>query len=92
MSVNPRINITTINSIDTNTACFNRARYYDPSLERFLGEDPIGFEGGDYNFYAYVGQDPINLIDPTGLGWMDAIGRGKKGNKYNNANDCKVLS
>ena len=67
MSVNPRINITTINSIDTKTACFNRARYYDPSLERFLGEDPIGFSSGETNFYGYVGDSPINYIDPFGL-------------------------
>ena len=66
MSVNPRINITTINSIDTKTACFNRARYYDPSLERFLGEDPIGFSSGDFNFYRYVGNDPVLFYDPYG--------------------------
>ena len=67
MSVNPRINITTINSIDTKTACFNRARYYDPSLERFLGEDPIGFSSGDSNFYRYVGNSPISFFDSLGL-------------------------
>ena len=66
MSVNPRINITTINSIDTKTACFNRARYYDPSLERFLGEDPIGFSSGDSNFYRYVGNSPVGFSDPFG--------------------------
>jgi hypothetical protein len=53
MSVNPRINITTINNIETKTTCFNCVRYYDPSLQRFLGEDPIGFSGEDFNFYRY---------------------------------------
>ena len=66
MSINPRINITTINSIDTKTACFNRARYYDPSLERFLGEDLIGLRSGDTNFYRYVLNNPSNLTDPSG--------------------------
>ena len=46
---------------------YMRARYYDPSVGRFISEDPIGFAGGDVNFYAYVLNDPINAIDPSGL-------------------------
>ena len=45
---------------------FYRARYYDPAIGRFLQEDPIGFEGG-INFYVYVGNNSINLIDPFGV-------------------------
>ena len=44
-----------------------RARYYDPSIGRFISEDPIGFAGSGTNFYAYVKNDPINLTDPLGL-------------------------
>jgi hypothetical protein len=33
---------------------FYRARYYDPKVGRFVTKDPIGFEGDDVNFYAYV--------------------------------------
>jgi RHS repeat-associated protein len=43
-----------------------RARYYDPSIGRFLSEDPIAF-GGGVNFYSYVLNNPVVLIDPTGL-------------------------
>ena len=31
-----------------------------------MGEDPIGFTSGDTNFYRYVGNSPINFIDPSG--------------------------
>jgi RHS repeat-associated protein len=45
---------------------YNRARYYDPAMGRFLSEDPIGFDS-DSNFYRYVRNNPTNGIDPTGL-------------------------
>ena len=46
---------------------YYRARYYHPRLQRFIGEDPIRFRGGDVNFYSYVRNNPIRLIDPFGL-------------------------
>jgi RHS repeat-associated protein len=52
---------------------YYRARYYDPKVGRFLGEDPIGFEGGDINLYAYVGNNPVNRVDPMGLQWPGTI-------------------
>jgi RHS repeat-associated protein len=45
---------------------FYRARYYDPKAGRFITKDPIGFAGGDYNLYAYVGNNPLSAIDPSG--------------------------
>jgi RHS repeat-associated protein len=45
---------------------YYRARMYSPTLGRFLQADPIGFQGGE-NLYAYVGNDPLNGIDPSGL-------------------------
>jgi uncharacterized protein RhaS with RHS repeats len=32
-----------------------------------LQTDPIGFKAKDVNLYGYVGNDPVNLIDPEGL-------------------------
>jgi RHS repeat-associated protein len=45
---------------------YYRARYYDAKLGRFVSEDPIGFKGGS-NLYAYVGNSPVNAVDPFGL-------------------------
>ena len=46
---------------------YYRARYYHTDLQRFLSEDPLRIKTGDTNFYAYVGNDPVNFIDPLGL-------------------------
>jgi RHS repeat-associated protein len=46
---------------------FYRARYYSPAHQRFLSEDPIGFEGGDSNLYGYVGNAPVDQRDAFGL-------------------------
>ena len=47
------------------------ARDYDPTIARWTTKDPIGFAGGDTNLYAYVANDPINLVDPSGLAWYE---------------------
>jgi len=46
---------------------YYRARWYDSKIGRFMSEDPIGFESGDVNLFRYVGNSPINRIDPSGL-------------------------
>jgi len=53
--------------LDTSELYYYRARYYDPQIQRFISEDPIGFMSGDFNFYRYVGNSPVNFGDPSGL-------------------------
>ncbi|MGB8062749.1 MAG: RHS repeat-associated core domain-containing protein, partial [Candidatus Sulfotelmatobacter sp.] len=53
---------------ETNLYYF-RHRYYDPSIGRFVSEDPDD-EGSPYdrlNLYLYVGNHPVDWVDPLGL-------------------------
>ncbi|OJA86592.1 type VI secretion system tip protein TssI/VgrG [Burkholderia ubonensis] len=45
---------------------YNRHRYYDPEVGRYINQDPIGLLGGG-NHYAYADNRPVDAIDPTGL-------------------------
>lgn len=54
--------------LDTETGLnYDRARYYDTNSERFIGQDPIGFQAGDSNLYRYVGNETISNIDSFGI-------------------------
>ena len=57
---------------------YNRFRYYDPEIGRFVSQDPIGLDGG-LNIYVYV-KNPVQWVDPSGLdsqwvrNWKDRYG------------------
>ena len=46
---------------------YNWNRYYDPDTGRYPQADPIGFDGGDVNLYAYVWNNSVNWVDSNGL-------------------------
>ena len=59
---------------------YNRNRYYDPSLGRFISADPKGYEAG-LNLYTYTRDNPLSFRDPEGLDvyWGGSGKRGKAG-------------
>jgi RHS repeat-associated protein len=76
---------------------YYRARWYDPQIGRFISEDPIGFEGGDINFFTYVANNPVNDSDPSGL--QRRAGPTGRGNYHpqsrvrcNPSQDCATLA
>jgi len=57
------------------------ARYYDSNLGRFITSDPL--QDG-LNWYSYVGNNPMNRIDPSGLSEESVVDYdGPKLSKFN---------
>ncbi|WP_083180282.1 RHS repeat domain-containing protein [Paenibacillus yonginensis] len=62
---------------DPNGLYYMRARYYDPSLKRFLNRDVLRgdlTDGQTLNRYAYVNGDPVRYVDPLGLCKVEGTG------------------
>lgn len=55
------------------------AREYDARTGRWMSRDPILFDAGQTNLYAYVDNDPVNLTDPSGT--CDSVCQTIKGAK-----------
>jgi RHS repeat-associated protein len=56
---------------------YNRARYYDPAMQRWISQDPLGIAAGDTNLYRYAGNNPVNAVDPRGtttFGFSTVVG------------------
>ena len=51
---------------DSTGLYFYRARFYNPQLQRFVSEDPLGFAGG-LNLFTYAANQPTGFVDPLGL-------------------------
>jgi RHS repeat-associated protein len=51
---------------DGNGMYYYRARYYHPSLQRFINEDPLRLAGGELNLFSYARNSTPNLRDPSG--------------------------
>ncbi|WP_353118219.1 RHS repeat-associated core domain-containing protein [Myroides odoratus] len=71
--------------LDTQTGYYYYgARYYDPGASIFLSVDPLYEQFPAWNPYHYVHNNPINLVDPTG---MSAESHDQDPPKINTSND-----
>ncbi|MFW6222944.1 MAG: RHS repeat-associated core domain-containing protein, partial [Bacteroidota bacterium] len=69
------------------------ARYYDSEVSVWLSVDPMAFKYPDQSPYSYVGNRPINTIDPWGMDeYKDPNGNtGNSGDGYKQTKDKKYL-
>jgi len=55
---------------------YDNARFYDPNTGKFMTADPIGGVLSDpqsLNAYAYARDNPLTIIDPSGLAWWNPL-------------------
>ena len=63
-------------TLGRNSAVVGEEDFNAPLHVRSLGEyGPLGFDAGDANLYRYVGNDPTDETDPTGLAESDPTDR-----------------
>jgi len=69
------------------------ARYYDSELSVWLSVDPLDFKYPSQSPYSYVGNRPVNTIDPWGMDEVkDPNGKSNNaGDGYKATNDGKYL-
>lgn len=64
-------------------------RFYGVENRGWISRDPIGVSGG-VNLYAYVGNNPLTRIDPTGLDWVYSQSTGQLTHVDGNGNTTNV--
>ena len=55
-----------------------RARYYEPGVGRFITRDTYTGESDEplsLHLYTYCANDGVNMVDPSGHGWLEWIGK-----------------
>lgn len=58
----------TCRRVDTETGMYHyRNRSYHVQLGRFVNRDPVEYQGGQWNIYAYLAANPVASLDPLGL-------------------------
>ena len=66
-TVNPSILGYGAQLLDPTNLYYMRARWYDPSLGRFLSRDPLASTSSTESAYSYASANPISFGDPSGL-------------------------
>ena len=52
---------------------YMQARYYDPAIGRFYGNDPIGYRDVySFNRFAYANNNPYKYVDPDGKKYAES--------------------
>lgn len=70
---------------------YNYFRDYNPATGRYVESDPIGLGGEQLSTYAYVGGNPVSLIDPLGLKPWDWNGKGNTSVcRYYDSRSCQT--
>ncbi len=67
---------------DTAQLCFMRHRFFSPELGRFITED-FSHENGGLNLLRFMGNNPVNHIDPFGLEDPMISPKSSRGETYN---------
>lgn len=71
-----------------------QARYYDPVIGRFYGNDPVGFTGkiDTFNRYSYVANNPYKYTDPNGEAKVYTWDAGEASDGFSLAGHTAILT
>jgi RHS repeat-associated protein len=90
IGTDPRFRYTGQAMLPSASLYYYKARAYDPASGKFLQTDPIGY-GPDVNWYAYVGNDPVDRRDPSGK-WCMVDLNGGSATCYDKATGTNIVT